>query len=296
MGSDPRRKSAARSSDAEAARKHGATRWQIYRWRRRFRQRGELSSREAPQPPFAPLVVDGPLEKRHVPAVKLEIAIGDVVVRTDAAKTDAAIDGEQLSRLIRAVRASRHCPRLRTEDLYRDATRRLPLGARWACCEGAGDAWSRSVQRYGLRVPGRNGGTGLRFWCGIERTWCGCRNASRLASSCGQNLRTAWCGYRRQCSPRCLRAWIGGWSARRKRGAHRSLDQCGKMTLCRVVHGTVSAATMNVSSRRVAGDSRERRAPWYSAPYGPALVFLREPTTALQLRDHFRPMPLSRQT
>ncbi|WP_298875741.1 transposase [uncultured Bradyrhizobium sp.] len=87
---------------AEVARKHGATRWQIYDWRRRFRQRGELPSSEAPQPPFAPLVVEGPFEERHVPAVKLEIAIGDVVVRTDA-----AIDGERLSRVIRAVRASR---------------------------------------------------------------------------------------------------------------------------------------------------------------------------------------------
>jgi transposase len=86
---------------SEVARRHGATRWQIYDWRRRFRRRGELPSCEAPQPPFAPLVVEEPLE-RHVPAVKLEIAIGDVVVRTDA-----AIDGEQLSRLIRAVRASR---------------------------------------------------------------------------------------------------------------------------------------------------------------------------------------------
>lgn len=86
---------------SEVARRHGATRWQIYDWRRRFRQRGELPSCEAPQPPFASLVVEEPLE-RHVPAVKLEIAIGDVVVRTDA-----AIDGEQLSRLIRAVRASR---------------------------------------------------------------------------------------------------------------------------------------------------------------------------------------------
>ncbi|RXG97221.1 IS66-like element accessory protein TnpA [Bradyrhizobium vignae] len=87
---------------AEVARKHGATRWQIYDWRRRFRQRGELPSSEAPQPRFAPLVVEGPFEERHVPTVKLEIAIGDVVVRTDA-----AIDGEQLSRVIRAVRASR---------------------------------------------------------------------------------------------------------------------------------------------------------------------------------------------
>jgi transposase len=78
-----------------------ATRWQIYDWRRRFRRRGELPSCEAPQPPFVRLVVEEPLE-RQVPAVKLEIAIGDVVVRTEAAN-----DGEQLSRLIRAVRASR---------------------------------------------------------------------------------------------------------------------------------------------------------------------------------------------
>jgi len=87
---------------ADIARRYGVTRWQIYDWRRRFRQRGELPSREASRPPFAPLVVEGPLEEHHVPGVKLEIAIGDVVVRTDA-----AIDGEQLSRVIRAVRASR---------------------------------------------------------------------------------------------------------------------------------------------------------------------------------------------
>lgn len=67
---------------AEVARKHGATRSQIYDWRRRFRQRGELPSREAPQPPFTPMVVEGALEERHAPAVKLEIAIGDAV-RTD---------------------------------------------------------------------------------------------------------------------------------------------------------------------------------------------------------------------
>ena len=53
----------------------------VYDWRRRFRQRGELRSCEASQPPFAPLVVEGPLEERHIPTVKLEIAIGDVVVR-----------------------------------------------------------------------------------------------------------------------------------------------------------------------------------------------------------------------
>lgn len=87
---------------AEVARKHGATRWQIYDWRRRFRQRGGLPSCESPTTSFAPLVVEEPLDERHVPVVKLEIAIGDIVVRTDA-----AIDGKQLSQVIRAVRASR---------------------------------------------------------------------------------------------------------------------------------------------------------------------------------------------
>ncbi|WP_321576314.1 IS66-like element accessory protein TnpA [Bradyrhizobium barranii] len=87
---------------SEVARKHGATRWQIYDWRRRFRQRGMLAPCEASQSTFAPLVVESAVEERHVPAIKLEIAIGDVVLRTDT-----AIDGEQLSRVIRAVRASR---------------------------------------------------------------------------------------------------------------------------------------------------------------------------------------------
>jgi transposase len=61
-----------------------------------------LSPCEALQPTFAPLVVEDALEERQVPAIKLEIAIGDVVLRTDT-----AIGGEQLSRVIRAVRASR---------------------------------------------------------------------------------------------------------------------------------------------------------------------------------------------
>ena len=87
---------------SEVARKHGATRWQIYDWRRRFQQRGTLPSRESPTTNFASLVVEEPLDERHVPTVKLEIAIGDVVVQTDA-----AIDEKQLSRVIRAVRASR---------------------------------------------------------------------------------------------------------------------------------------------------------------------------------------------
>ncbi|MGY3146586.1 hypothetical protein ACVWYQ_003585 [Bradyrhizobium sp. USDA 3397] len=40
---------------------------------------------EASHPTFAPLVVEDALEERQVPAIKLEIAIGDVVLRTDTA-------------------------------------------------------------------------------------------------------------------------------------------------------------------------------------------------------------------
>jgi transposase len=87
---------------AEVARKHGATRWQIYDWRRRFRQRGGLPPCGSPTTSFAPLVVEEPLDERHVPMVKIEIAIGGMVVRTDA-----AIGEKQLSQVIRAVRTSR---------------------------------------------------------------------------------------------------------------------------------------------------------------------------------------------
>ncbi|MDA9472973.1 transposase [Bradyrhizobium sp. CCBAU 65884] len=87
---------------SEVARKHGATRWQIYDWRRRFRQRGMLPPCEASPPTFAPLVVERALGELPAPAIKLEIGIGDVVLRTDT-----SIDGEQLSRVIRAVRAPR---------------------------------------------------------------------------------------------------------------------------------------------------------------------------------------------
>lgn len=46
---------------------------------------------EASQPTFAPLVVEGALEERQVPAIKLEIAVGDVVLRTDMAISDARL-------------------------------------------------------------------------------------------------------------------------------------------------------------------------------------------------------------
>ena len=91
---------------AAVARKHGVTRWQVYDWRRRLRQE-QLALPERIAPTFAPLMVeDGEMpaqrsarQPRLAPA-KVEIVIDDMVIRT-------AVDLEQLSQVIRAVRASR---------------------------------------------------------------------------------------------------------------------------------------------------------------------------------------------
>ena len=86
---------------AEIARKYGATRWQIYDWRRRL-QRGQLTLPESAVTKFAPLIVEEPSKPEPVrpsPA-RVEIAIGDMVIRT-------SVEIEQLSGLIRAVRSSR---------------------------------------------------------------------------------------------------------------------------------------------------------------------------------------------
>ncbi|PWJ81467.1 transposase [Mesorhizobium loti] len=90
---------------AAVARKHGATRWQVYDWRRRLRQ-GQLALPESMAPMFAQLMVDDSSapQRRMRPSkstpAKVEIVIDDMVIRT-------AVDLEQLSQVIRAVRASR---------------------------------------------------------------------------------------------------------------------------------------------------------------------------------------------
>ena len=90
---------------AAVARKHGATRWQVYDWRRRLR-RGQLALPESMTPMFAPLMVEEtstPQRTMRPPKsapVKVEIVIGDMVIRT-------AVDLEHLPQVIRAVRASR---------------------------------------------------------------------------------------------------------------------------------------------------------------------------------------------
>ena len=87
---------------ATVARKHGVTRWQVYDWRRRL-QRGRLSLSDSMAAMFAPLVVDG--MPKTVAAVqpalaKLEIMVGDVVIRTE-------VEVEHLAGVILAMRASR---------------------------------------------------------------------------------------------------------------------------------------------------------------------------------------------
>ncbi|MER8593488.1 transposase [Mesorhizobium sp. M1182] len=90
---------------AAVARKHGATRWQVYDWRRRLRQ-GQLALAESMAPMFAQLMVDDSSapQRRMRPSkstpAKVEIVIDDMLIRT-------AVDLEQLSQVIRAVRASR---------------------------------------------------------------------------------------------------------------------------------------------------------------------------------------------
>jgi transposase len=90
---------------AALARKHGATRWQVYDWRRRLQQ-GQLGLPANVAPLFAPVLVEeasplpGPGETPRVPPAKVEIVIDDMVIRT-------TVEIEQLSQVIRAVRTSR---------------------------------------------------------------------------------------------------------------------------------------------------------------------------------------------
>jgi len=86
---------------ATVARKHGVTRWQVYDWRRRL-QRGQLSLPDSLAAMFAPLVVDEvPKTRASLPALaKLEITVGDVVIRTE-------VDVDDLAGVVLAMRASR---------------------------------------------------------------------------------------------------------------------------------------------------------------------------------------------
>jgi transposase len=87
---------------AEVARKYGATRWQIYDWRKRLRREGRLALPESvgATPAFAAVVVEDTRE-RQAAAACIEIVVGDVVIRAEP-----GVDEEHLSRVIRIARAA----------------------------------------------------------------------------------------------------------------------------------------------------------------------------------------------
>jgi transposase len=86
---------------ADVARRHDATRWQIYDWRRRFRSErlAAPSDTIAVAPAFVPLVVDdGPAAPT---GDFIEVAIGDVLIRVGP-----RISETHLARIFRAVRTA----------------------------------------------------------------------------------------------------------------------------------------------------------------------------------------------
>lgn len=86
---------------AEVARKYGATRWQVYDWRKQLRRQERLALPEnaGAAPAFAAVVVeDAP---RRQAAACIEIVVGDVIIRTEP-----GVDDEHLSRIIRIARAA----------------------------------------------------------------------------------------------------------------------------------------------------------------------------------------------
>ena len=80
---------------SDVARKHGATRWQVYDWRKRLRD-GRLALPEsvASAPVFAALVVEEPTQGKR-PDAPIEIVIGDIIIRAVP-----GIDEGDLSRAI----------------------------------------------------------------------------------------------------------------------------------------------------------------------------------------------------
>ncbi|HUZ66515.1 MAG TPA: transposase [Beijerinckiaceae bacterium] len=86
---------------SDVARRHGASRWQVYDWRRRFRTgRMSLTEQIVSSPPFVPLALEeGPPSNRI--AEVIEIAIGDIVVRAGR-----DVDEAHLARIFRAIRAA----------------------------------------------------------------------------------------------------------------------------------------------------------------------------------------------
>ena len=93
---------------AEVARRHDATRWQADDWRRKLAAGALTVPGDAmSEPAFAALVVETPAtappRKRGAPrtAARIELVVACVTVRVSA-----DVDEEQLTRVIRAIRAA----------------------------------------------------------------------------------------------------------------------------------------------------------------------------------------------
>jgi len=87
---------------ADIARRYGATRWQIYDWRRRFRSRCRFPATEdiGASPAFVPLTVAGEPEAAQSLDM-IEVSIGDILIRVGR-----DVDEEHLARIFRAARAA----------------------------------------------------------------------------------------------------------------------------------------------------------------------------------------------
>lgn len=87
---------------AEVARKYGATRWQVYDWRKRLRRQERLAflERAGEAPAFAAVVVEEKPQRQATACI--EIVVGDVVIRAEP-----DVDDAHLSRIIRIARAAR---------------------------------------------------------------------------------------------------------------------------------------------------------------------------------------------
>jgi transposase len=86
---------------AEVARKYGATRWQVYDWRKRLRRQERLALPDSAgaAPAFAAVVVEDVPWRQA--AICIEIVLGDIVIRAEP-----GVDEEHLSRIIRIARAA----------------------------------------------------------------------------------------------------------------------------------------------------------------------------------------------
>jgi len=96
---------------ADVARRHGATRWQVYDWRRKLASGALALPEEAmTEPAFAALVVERPEAKAPPckPTTRKATAAGriEVVVAGVTVRVGAEVDEAQLARVIRAVRAA----------------------------------------------------------------------------------------------------------------------------------------------------------------------------------------------